>query len=95
MESLRNKCLHANIPINKSIKHQSHEIDKNKLLLNHMYDGLTGKKQSIDTLLKNNPNVWETALSNELGRLSQGVRDIVGNDVIDFIHFLRYLKIVL
>ena len=44
MESLRNKCLYANIPINKIIKNQSHKIDENKLLLNHMYDGLTGKK---------------------------------------------------
>ena len=31
--------------------------------------------------------VWGTSLSNELGRLAQGVRDIVGNDVIDFISY--------
>ena len=44
MESLHNKCLCANTPINKSIKNQSHKIDENKLLLNHMFDGLTGGK---------------------------------------------------
>ena len=52
-----------------------------------MYDGLTGEKQSIDTLLKNKPKIWESALSNELGRLSKGVQDIEGNNVIDFIYF--------
>ena len=30
-------------------------------------------------------NIWGNSLSNELGRLAQGIRDITGNDVIDFI----------
>ena len=39
-----------------------------------------------------NPTIWKTALSNELGRLSQGIRDIEGNDVIDFVTFDEVLK---
>ena len=57
------------------------------LFINHMYDDNTGKKQSLDTLLKKNPTIWGTALSNELGRLAQGVRDIEGNNVLDFIPY--------
>ena len=44
-----------------------------------------GKRQSIDKLLKTNPDIWSVALSNELGRLAQGIRDIKGNNVLDFI----------
>ena len=58
-----------------------------ELFINHMYDDNTGKKQSLDTLLKKNPKIWGTALSNELGRLAQGVRDIEGNNVLDFISY--------
>ena len=43
------------------------------------------KKQNIDNLLKKDPNIWNIALSNEIGRLAQGIRDINGNDAIDFI----------
>ena len=55
--------------------------------MNHMYDDTTGRKQSLDTLLKKKLKIWGTALSNELGRLAQGVRDIEGNNVIDFIPY--------
>ena len=57
-----------------------------------MYDGLTGKNQSINSLLKNNPAIWETASSTELGQLSQGVRDVEGNNVVDFVHFSELPK---
>jgi hypothetical protein len=46
----------------------------------------TGQKQSLDTLLRLNPEIWNKALSNEIGRLAQGVRDIKGNDALDFVH---------
>jgi hypothetical protein len=55
----------------------------NKLL--HVFD-TTGRKQSLDTLLRQNPEIWNKALSNEIGRLAQGVRDVKGNDALDFVH---------
>ena len=30
--------------------------------------------------------IWSLAVTKELGRLAQGIFDVVGNDVIDFIH---------
>ena len=41
--------------------------DDTYFLVNHMYDNMTGKKQSIDTLLETNPKIWGTVLSNKLG----------------------------
>ena len=59
------------------------------LQMNHMFD-TTGKKQSLDALLKGpSNNIWSRALSNKLGRLAQGVRDIKGNNAVDFIPFLQ------
>ena len=49
----------------------------------HVFDG-TDRKESIDFLLKSNPHIWKLALSNEIGRLIQGIRDVRGNDVLDF-----------
>ena len=55
--------------------------------MNHMFDN-QGKKQSLDKLLKSPmKNIWQTALSNELGRLAQGIGNVNGNDVVDFISF--------
>ena len=51
----------------------------------HVFDG-TGRKESIDPLLKSNPNIWKLSLSNEVGRLAQGIRDVKGNDAFDFVH---------
>ena len=45
-----------------------------------MFDN-AGKKQSIDKLLTANPEIWTKALSNELGRLAQGIREVNGNNV--------------
>ena len=60
--------------------------NKSKMTINHMYDQM-GKKQSLDSLLKGpTKNIWERALTNELGRLAQGINNIEGNDVVDFIH---------
>lgn len=45
-----------------------------------------GKKESLDSLLQGGMSkTWGNSLSNELGRLVQGIRSIKGNDVIDFI----------
>ena len=53
--------------------------------INHIFNN-DGKKMSLDELLNSSmAHIWETAVSNELGRLSQGVNGIKGNDVIDFI----------
>ena len=50
-------------------------------------------KQSIDKLLKSNPTIWETTLSNELGRLpAQGILNVEGNDAINFISFSEVSK---
>ena len=51
----------------------------------HVFD-TSGRKESIDTLLKGAPKIWRPALSNEIGRLAQGIRDIAGNDALDFVH---------
>ena len=44
-----------------------------------------GKKKSIDNLLNDDILIWGLALSNELGRLSQGNGPVVGNNAIVFI----------
>ena len=50
----------------------------------HIFDA-KGKKLHIDALLKTNPTTWGPSVSNELGRLAQGIRNVKGNDVIEFI----------
>ena len=50
-----------------------------------MYD-IKGKNKLLDFLLKEKLGIWSTSLSNELGRLSQGVRDIKGNNSLTCIH---------
>ena len=54
--------------------------------LNHIFT--EGKKETLDTLLHGkDKDVWERALSNELGRLSQGMKGRVrAMDTIDFIN---------
>ena len=41
----------------------------------HVFDP-SRKRETIDTLLKLNPVIWNKALSNEIGRLAQGIGDI-------------------
>ena len=87
-DSLRTKCLYAHNPIPKIKRHSTTaDVMHEHLTINHMYDGVTGKKQSLDKLLQTNPTIWTTALSNELGRLAQGIRTVDGNDVMDFIFY--------
>ena len=80
---LRKRYLHNKIP---TYKHRAaeHLLAQCVSKLNHIFDEV-GKKKSIDTLLKQNPLIWGSSLSNELGRLSQGVRDIEGNNALMFI----------
>ena len=60
-------------------------LAQNMIQINHIFDA-NGKAMSIDTLLKSeNAIIWENALSNELGRLVQGINSIIGNDALDFI----------
>jgi hypothetical protein len=55
-------------------------------VVNHVYDE-TGRKETIDSLLKGKmKSTWSTAISNELGRLAQGIQDrVVPTDTISFI----------
>jgi hypothetical protein len=52
----------------------------------HIFDS-TGKKETIDTLLAGtNSIIWDRALSNEFGRLAQGIANrVTATDTIDFI----------
>ena len=43
------------------------------------------KKESIDSLLKEDKPILGKSLSNELGRLAQGIRDVKGNNALIFI----------
>ena len=53
--------------------------------INHIYNE-NGQPMSLDRLLQSeNAIIWERATSNEIGRLSQGINNILGNDVLDFI----------
>ena len=60
------------------------------LLLQHvttnpaMFD-FKGKKKSIDVFLKEDETTWGYSLSNEIGRLAQEIRDVKGNNAINFI----------
>jgi hypothetical protein len=54
-----------------AIKHQ----------VSHIFSD-TGVKMSIDALLLQNPDVWEPSVSNEIGRLANGVRNIKDNNAM-------------
>ena len=59
----------------------TNEVTNNML---HIFNE-EGNKLSLDKLLRDNPAIWGTALSNEIGRLSQGVSDVKGNNAMTFI----------
>ena len=52
--------------------------------INHIYTD-KGVRLRIDKLLNEDKHTWERSLSNELGRLTQGIGNIQGNDAMDFI----------
>ena len=88
--SIRDRYMYARVPLpklrNPPMPTTTDVTLFDHLTINHMFNE-AGKKQSIDTLLRTNPSIWSVALSNELGRLSQGIRDVAGNDVMDFIPY--------
>ena len=54
--------------------------------VNHIYNKVTGKKENIDLLLKQNQPRWERSLSNEFGRLAQGNKyGVLATDAMEFI----------
>ena len=55
--------------------------------ISHLYHPVTGEKESYDSLRAQDPEKWERAFSNEMGRLAQGVGTCMpyGNDNIFFI----------
>ena len=57
-------------------------------MINHIYNATIGRKETIDSLLRGPGGTqWKTALSNELGRLAQGVKGwVVASNTINFIH---------
>ena len=69
-------------------KHLAAQMLKQPVLqhINHIYTDM-GVRLRIDKLLLKNKPVWGKSLSNELGRLTQGVRDVKG------IHSITYPKI--
>ena len=74
----------------KAAKHLLAQYLSNKV--NHIFDQL-GKKKSIDQLLKEDISRWGPSLSNEIGRLSQGIRNVEGNNAIIFIPKSKFQQI--
>ena len=45
----------------------------------------SGCKKSIDSLLQYDPKIWYRELSNEIGISAQGIREVKGNNALDFV----------
>ena len=75
------------IPQQNSFRHRATD----HLLAQHMNMQLfhifneEGKKESIDIPLAKDMNTWGTALSNEIGRLAIGIRNVTGNEALTLI----------
>ncbi|GFH48950.1 hypothetical protein CTEN210_05426 [Chaetoceros tenuissimus] len=55
--------------------------------VHHIFNEITGKKETLDTLLAGKfHDIWDRSLSNELGRLTEGIHDIKGTQTMVFIH---------
>ena len=55
--------------------------------IHHIYNAY-GNKQSLDKLLRSEPDKWFKALSNEWGRLSRGnIHNVKYTDTVDFISY--------
>jgi hypothetical protein len=52
--------------------------------INHIFDA-SGKRQTIDMLLRTDPATWGKSTTNELARLAQGLGAVKGTDTIEFI----------
>ena len=64
-------CMQSNLP-----EHSQHA---NHILISK------GTKLSIDQLIQEEPHTWKISVSNEIGRMAQGIRNVKGNDVLVFI----------
>ena len=82
---LRRQQTRSITPSRETLQHLQ-AVQQFQFHANHIYDD-TGRKETIDTLLAGkNSSTWVTALSNELGRLSQGIDGrVVATNTIDFI----------
>ena len=68
----------------KAAKHKA-AMEFFKLKVNHIFDD-KGKKETIDSLRKKIPEIWNRALSNQWGRLAQGNKyEVVATNTIVFI----------
>jgi hypothetical protein len=57
------------------------------LTVHHIFNEITGKKETLDTLLAAKfHDIYNRSLSNELGRLTEGIHDIKGTQTMVFIH---------
>ena len=52
--------------------------------VHHIFDE-NGKRMNMDKLLAKNPKIWKKSLSNELGRLADGIGVVTGTNTIRFI----------
>ena len=52
--------------------------------MNHIFNS-KGIKMSINQLIVEEPRTWKESVSNEIGRISQGVRNVKGNNFLVFI----------
>ena len=60
-------------------------VETFKFKMHHIYNS-HGKKETLNSLLQQNPEIWGKALSNEWGWLAQGNDyGIIGTDTIEFI----------
>ena len=50
----------------------THEYDAH---INHLYNPVTGNKETYDSLCAQDPEKWERSFANEIGRLASGVGD--------------------
>ena len=79
--------------LHKTPQFQAQAVRKIEDWMCHVYHPLSGDKQSLDQLLKgNDAGTWQRSLSNEIGRLAQGVGDarppserILGTNTLIFI----------
>ena len=65
-------------------QHLLTQSSQHPLMAAHIYTE-EGTKLNIDKLIIKEPKIWKPSVSNELGRLANGVRDIEGNNAIVFI----------
>ena len=55
--------------------------------MNHVFNDITGRRETLSKLLKGDMTAtWTTLLANEWGHLTKGIKNrVVGTDTIDFI----------